>query len=640
MIHGAARVACLLTVMLVTAMAMTTAACDKKKNNGDDDNGNPAAAMRPVIYQLVVRYFSNTTTTNTQNGTIQQNGCGKFNHITTTAINAIKDLGVTHIWLTGVLRQATMTDYAGNDPQLPDINLPADDPDIVKGRAGSFYAIRDYFDVCPDYAETPANRLQEFDALVARIHAAGLKVVIDLVPNHVARSYDSVVNPAMNFGSTDDKTEFFKPETNNFFYLVDPPGQALSLSRPASFNPVGVTFDGQFEPENGVGTNIPKVTGDNVTSASPSETSWYETIKLNYGHNFADPGTSSYDPIPDTWNKVDAIIEYWQNRGIDGFRCDFAHYVPVQAWSYLISRAKQRHPNVWFVAEAYDNLPGLLQNGMDVVYNDPAYDALKSIYQGSGTQADLNNVLDSLSDVDRPRYLHYLENHDERRIASPVVGGGNPDDSGFGSMNAGRQLAPLVYLYNSGPILFYNGQEVGEPGAGAEGFGGDDGRTTIFDYWAMPEFAKWVNNHAYDGGGSSAAQLELRAYYRDLLALAQDPSVRGGRYWGLEHHNETHNANYPTGFFAYARFDTASERAIVVVANFTFASSASGTVRLETDLADAIGLAAGKNYTVRLVLNETGKVDQVTGTYTRAELIADGFAATVGDQACNVYVIE
>src|SRR6516164_49555 len=123
--------------------------------------------MKPVIYQIVARYFGNTNTTNQQDGTIEANGCGKFADITEIALQALEDLGVTHVWLTGCLRQATLTGY-------PDVELPSDDPDVVKGRAGSLFAVRDYFDVCPDYARHPANRLDEFVSLVDRIHRVGL----------------------------------------------------------------------------------------------------------------------------------------------------------------------------------------------------------------------------------------------------------------------------------------------------------------------------------------------------------------------------------------------------------------------------------------------------------------------------------
>lgn len=591
---------------------------------GPDDP--PPAGARPVIYQLVVRHFGNTNQTRKTDGSLDENGVGKFADIDDAAIAGLVDLGITHVWLTGVLRQATKTDYS-------DLGMPADDPDIVKGRAGSFYAIRDYYDVCPDYAVDPAARLDEFDALVDRLHGAGLRVLIDLVPNHVARSYGSVVRPDLDFGAGDDQDVFFSPD-NNYFYLT---GQKLTLSKPAHYAPPGYAFDGSFAAEDGSPGKAAKVTGNRQTSAAPAATDWYETIKLNWGYDFTTQ-SGDYDPIPDTWTKVDEIVAYWQARGVDGFRCDFAHFVPHEAWAWLIARARERDPGVFFVAEAYEDLNGLLGAGFDSVYFDAAYDELKKIYQGQLSQAQYAAFMNQLGDDLRGRYLMYLENHDERRIASPIVQGG-ADASGFGSKDAGYQLAPLAYLYNGGPILFYNGQEVGEPGGGVEGFGQEDGRTSIFDYWSLPELSKWVNGGAYDGGALAPDQAALRSFYADLLALGQDPSARGSGYWGLEYFNNSATfADCPEGFYSFARFEPGSGRAMVVVANFTPGSAASGKIRLPQELVAAIGLRG--DVVVRKVLGEAGAVDEPVATTSAAELSVAGFVADIPDQRAHVFVIE
>jgi glycosidase len=599
---------------------------DTDTTDGEDD-GDPPLGQRPVIYQLVVRHFGNTNQTRATNAGLAENGVGKFVHITDTAIGQLVELGITHVWLTGVLRQATLTNYNG-------YGMPADDPDTVKGRAGSFYAIRDYYDVSPDYAMDPTMRLEEFDALVERLHAANLRVMIDLVPNHVARGYGSIVLPETDFGVADDQSVFFSPN-NNFFYLD---GAALQLSKPGYYNPPGFTFDGMFAPENGTPGNVAKVTGNNVTSTSPASTDWYETVKLNWGYDFAND-VSDYDPIPDTWLKMDAIVAYWQDRGVDGFRCDFAHYVPNEAWTWLIDEAKMRDPEVYFIAEAYADLDGLLAAGFDAVYHDASYDALKRIYQGAGTQAQYSDIMNQLGDPERPKYLQYLENHDERRIASPVVANASPDDSGFGGENAGYQLAPLAYLYGAGPVLIYNGQEVGEPGSGVEGFGQEDGRTSIFDYWSLIELSKWVNEGAFDGGMLAADQIALRDFYADLLALTQDPSATAAGYWGLEYHNNPGNfGDCPDGLYSFARFEPDSGRALVIVANFTPGQGASGKIRLPQDLVDAIGFAG--DVTVGKILDETGGVDQMIGTMTSGELVSAGFSVDIPDQRAHVFVIE
>jgi glycosidase len=597
-----------------------------------------AAAVKPVIYQLVVRYFGNTNTTNQRNGILAVNGCGRFADISTAALASLKALGITHLWLTGCLRQATLTDYAA-------YGMPADDPDVVKGVAGSMYAVRDYFDVCPDYAVNPATRMAEFEALVQRIHQAGMKVLLDLVPNHVARGYHSVVKPQQDFGLGDNQAQFFARD-NHFFYL---PGTKLTLNHPSGWNPPGVVFDGQFAPEDGSPGHTPKVTGDNCARASPSTNNWYETVKLNYGFNFQN-GVKDFTPRPRTWDLVDQLLAYWQAKGVDGFRCDMAHFVPLEAWQYLIASARSaaRDPDCLFLAEAYPasdgaipvhNLDDLVNAGFTAVYHSDAYNALKRIYQGTGSQDGYDGTITWLSPPQRDSRLGYLENHDERRIASAVEPGRGTGDSGFGSFEAGYQLAPLQVLFGRGPVLFFNGQEVGEPGAGAEGFSSDDGKTTPFDYWCMPEFARWVNGHAYDGGGLSPAQQDLRRYYAALLALCQDPSVRGDGYWGLKYFNRgSQFSACPDDLYTFARFQSGSGRLLVVVANFRPNSTVTGRVGIPDALAAAAGLAA--NVTVSLILDRTGAVNVPVAEQTRQSLTDTGFPISVPNQTAQVYVLE
>ncbi|MBV8900715.1 MAG: alpha-amylase [Verrucomicrobia bacterium] len=593
--------------------------------------------MKPVIYQLVVRYFGNTTTVNQTDGTIATNGCGKFADINDTALQALKAFGATHIWLAGCLRQATLTGY-------PEIGLPPDDPDVVKGRAGSLYAVRDYFDVSPDYARNAASRLDEFAALVGRIHGTGLKVMLDFVSNHVARGYHSVVKPDFDFGIGDDMNRFFAHD-NHFFYLVQPPGQRLRLSRPAYWNPAGVNFDGAFAPEDGSPGHPPRATGNNVTSSSPAAGDWYETIKLNYGYNFVDQ-TGHYDPRPRTWDAVDQILAYWQEKGVDGFRCDFAHYVPAEAWSYLITRARQRDAGAFFLAEAYPyagsgdpvtNLQQLVDAGFDAVYHYPAYNLLKQIYQGHASPDDYDHEM-AFPPVAREHLVHYLENHDERRVASPIVRDSGPGGSGFGSAEAGYQLAPLQFLSGRGPVLLLNGQETGEPGAGAEGFNLDDGRTTFFDYWAMPEFVKWVNDGRYDGGALSAAQSALRNFYAGLLGLCQDPSVNGDGYWGLKYFNRPERfPDCPNDLYSFARFQNGSGRLLVVVANFCGGATVPGRIRIPPELATAAALTG--NLKVQQLFGREGVSDLIVSRLGAGQLASDGFPVSIATQSACVYAV-
>ncbi|HEX4086632.1 MAG TPA: alpha-amylase family glycosyl hydrolase [Chthoniobacteraceae bacterium] len=542
------------------------------------------ADSRVRIYQLFVRLFGNINGTRKTNGTLAENGVGKFDDISDAALDGIRDLGCTHIWLTGVLRQATSTDYSK-------IGLPADDPDLLKGLAGSPYAIKDYFDVCPDYANDPAKRLIEFKALLDRIHAHGLKAIIDLVPNHVARSYASTIHPEWSFGLKDDKTKFFDPR-NNFFYLrPNDPGGGPPLKLPTCKDgqPISPTCkvlggcDGLFAPEKIHG----RVTGNNADTWAPAISDWYETVKLNYGVDFTHPNDHSHvvaPPVPDTWTKMDRIIAYWQAMGVDGFRCDMSHMVPAEFWAWAITRARARQPDVWFMGEAYNNDPAklppadplaatlgnvmysLLNSGFNAVYDDPTYKALKGIYDGPRWANDIDAA--ATPDFIYQNSLRYAENHDEVRLAGK-------NNWGSIGMEVGRPVAAILYGIGRGPVMIYNGQEVGEPADGAEGFGGDDARTTIFDYWSMPELVKWVDGHKYDGALLSKEQKSLRYYYAKLLNLVGEPGFRFGGFRPL---NPANNRTARFGaiegdpasghwMYAFLRYDSRSQQRWLVVAN-------------------------------------------------------------------------
>ncbi|QTN33385.1 alpha-amylase [Akkermansiaceae bacterium] len=522
-----------------------------------------AETPRPVIYQLMVRTFGNINETRKTNGTMEENGCGKFAHITPAALASLKQLGITHIWLTGVLEQASGTAYPGR---------PADDPDILKGIAGSPYAIKDYFDVCPDYAMNPEKRLDEFKALLGRCREAGFKVIIDFVPNHVARSYESDVRPDLSFGKDDDKSAFFSRD-NHFFYLQpDHPGGGAPLKLPAT----GEGCDGKFPPE----TDFGRVTGNNVVSWAPAISDWYETVKLNYGHDFTSGRDTSQlaatDAVPKTWGTMDEILGYWQEMGVDGFRVDMAHMVPMEFWRWSVKRSRERDPQVFFCAEAYDNDPAklteghvldeLLKAGFDAVYDDPSYDILEAIHESDKWANDLDPL--TFTGDRFHQSLRYAENHDEVRLANPARWGGL-------GMKVGKPVSAILFSMGRGPIMIYNGQEVGEPALGEEGFGGDDARTSIFDYWSMPEFCKWLNGGKFDGGRLSDEQKALREWYGKLIGITRNPAFAKGGFYGLNHANKDNpdfgrvGGETASGHWLYAflRRDAESGQTFLVVAN-------------------------------------------------------------------------
>lgn len=502
------------------------------------------AQQRPIIYQMLVRNFGNKNTTNKYYGSIAENGVGKFDDISDRALDSLKTLHITHIWYTGVIRHATTTDYAK-------YGMPADDADIVKGRAGSPYAIRNYYDVNPDLANNITLRKKEFSALIERTHRHGLKVIMDFIPNHVSRAYreDSFhPNNSIAIGNQEDTSKNFSAK-NDFYYL---PGTSLQLpennSVPSDIAQI-LGMDEKFA------ETPAKATGNDVFSNKPSIDDWYETIKLNYSVDFQQNKQTHFDPIPPLWHKLEQILLYWSSLGGDGFRCDMVEMVPVEFWHWVIPNIKAKYPAIIFMGEAYNPkvYDAYLNDGhFDYLYDKTGmYDLLRSLITDQNKEK--STAIDSVQKArNSQHFVRFLENHDEQRVASKEFA----DNADFGL----PAMAVISCLPKS-PIMIYNGQEVGEKGAGKEGFGGDDGRTSIFDYWGIPAQQQWMDNGKFDGKYLSESQKNLRKNYAFLLNLVNGKSlIQSGNYQVIDLPNLNEKQ------FSFARFN--EKKCICVIANF------------------------------------------------------------------------
>ncbi|MBR9727133.1 alpha-amylase family protein [Shewanella intestini] len=547
-----------------------------------------AMAHKALVYQVFTRLYGNTNTNNMAWGNIAQNGVGKFSDFSVTALQDIQSLGVTHIWYTGVPHHALINDYSA-------YGISNDDPDVVKGRAGSPYAVKDYYNVNPDLADNPAERLAEFEALIARTHQQGMKVIIDIVPNHVARRYQSLSAPqgVSDFGAADD-TSVEYAKNNNFYYIQ---GSQFSVPQlPANQAVLG----GQPHPlADGKFVETPaKWTGNGSRLAQPHANDWYETVKINYGvkpdgsadfpqlpasyatktaaEHFAFWQQQSTESIPDSWVKFKQITQYWLDKGVDGFRYDMAEMVPVAFWSYLNSHIKHTNPKAFLLAEVYN--PDLYRDyihlgKMDYLYDKvDLYDTLKDIMHDKRSSAEIALVQSKVQDIEA-HMLHFLENHDEQRIASA--------DFAENPFNALPAMV-LSTTLSRAPTLLYFGQDVGEAGAEHAGFG-QPTRTSIFDYIGVPAHQRWMNNGKFDGGQSTQSEKQLRHYYQTLLNLSHSAAALSGHYVELDSLQRSLNTKgYNDKAFVFSRFNP--QQQLVIATNFSYTEPARYTVTIPHSL--------------------------------------------------------
>lgn len=493
---------------------------------------------KSIIYQIFPRYWGDRAGKQKKGGTLDENGCGKFSNIDRESLDYFKSLGVTHLWLTGIVRHATGESTGG---------CTASSPDWVKGRAGSPYAITDYYDVNPYLADKPERRMEEFKELLKRVHNAGLKVIIDFVPNHVARDYTAftALHPAPtgmpSLGSDDDKSVHWREE-NDFFYY---PGTELKLP-----------IKSQTYKE------LPALASGNAYTAEPAVNDWYDTIKINY-----------CDTHTGTWDKMLDIVRFWAGMGVDGFRCDMVELVPADFFTWLIREIHKQYPEIVFIAEVYQKelySKYIREVGFDLLYDKSGmYDTIRAIVQkntdDSGVPVEawqstrkITWNWQSLGDL-QPYMLNFLENHDEQRFASDFFG-----------KDAGNVFAALYasLYFNRASFMIYSGQEVGERGMYQEGFSGKDGRSTIFDWYTSDKVRKlWRYIHG-DMKALDRKDVALLERYRSALTQATgNRAVISGSTYDLCYCNLSSDGFCVDRHFAFLR--DCGDDTVLVACNFS-----------------------------------------------------------------------
>ena len=536
------------------------------------------ASSKIIIYQIFSRLYGNRCQARKPFGTIEENGCGKLNDFTPTVLKQIRELGVTHVWYTGVIRHATMTDYS-------QYGIPRQHPAVVKGRAGSPYAITDYYDIDPDLAVNVDKRMEEFEKLVSRTHRAGLKMIIDFVPNHVARQYKSIAKPegVRDLGEDDDTSHGFDPQ-NNFYYCPE-----------QRFAPYFDLYHGELWPYE---ESPAKATGNDCFHNAPGVNDWYETVKLNYGVDYYAGRIGHFDPIPDTWKKMLHILLYWAAKGVDGFRCDMAEMVPAEFWAWATQQVKEQHPGIIFIGEVYNpqEYRRYLASGFDLLYDKVGmYDAMSDVLCHRRDTSAITWAWQQTDDI-KEHMLYFLENHDELRLASDFFVG-----------DAWKALPGFVVsvLMQQNPFMLYAGQEWGERGMDKEGFSGLDGRTTIFDYWSL--HPSNPSPLTVQGDLQSPHLSPLTSYYKQVLDIARtNKAIAEGTMFDLMYANQQYHRQF--AFFRKMKKDT-----LLVVSNFDDMPVTMGLI-IPTHAFEYLGLTEGA----------FKATDLLTGKESQIELSRDG----------------
>lgn len=546
---------------------------------------------KPVIYQVFTRLFGANSPSCVSWGDAKTNGCGKMNDFTFKALESIKDLGATHIWYTGIIEHATQTDYS-------QYGIAKDHTAIVKGKAGSPYAIKDYYDVDPDLAVDVNRRMKEFENLVVRTHKAGLKMIIDFVPNHVARQYHSDSKPqgVADLGENDNTADNFST-SNNFYYIN------------------GQRFEPQFSITDADGKEYmeypAKATGNDQFSNSPSSNDWYETVKLNYGVDYINGRTEHFFPTPDTWLKMRDILLFWADKGVDGFRCDMAEMVPCAFWQWAIPQIKEQFPSIIFIAEIYNPQAYrdyIYKGGFDYLYDKVGlYDTLRVVSNGASASS-ITSCWQNVDDI-HSHMLNFLENHDEQRIGSVYF---------CGSGEKGLAALLVSMLMRENPVMIYFGQELGECATDNEGFSGEDGRTTIFDYWTVQSIRRWRNGGKFDLSKLTDEEKSIRSYYKKVLTLCnKEAAIREGNFYDIMYANYDNDAMDTNRQYAFLR--KSGKNLVVVLANFSQSETAT-KVKIPADAFD--------NLNIPKDMGTVKAKDLLTGTSEEIVLSPDGMIET------------
>jgi glycosidase len=420
-------------------------------------------------------------------------------------LDYLKDLGVTTLWLTPVVKNGIAQDYHGYG-------------------ATDLYAVDPHLGTLADYRE-----------LVQAAHKQHMKILFDVVPNHVGPRHPWAAHPPMPdwfHGTPEHHLTAASPLKGSFYGLPD----KKEITNDA--------FESLVDP------HTPPQLRRSLTEG------WFAGI------------------LPDMNTENPVVVEYlaqnsiwWaETSGLDGYRIDTFPYVSREFWEQWHAALRRIYPRLSTIGEVFHPDPTVTSfyqggrkgwDGIDTQltapFDFPFFFTLRDVLLKGAPVGKLTNILRQDSLYPHPEFLvPFFGNHDTTRLSGTP--GGTP---------ARLKLAfGLLFTVRGIPEMYY-GDEIGMPG------GRDpDNRRDFPGGWTEDA------QNAFKKDGRTQEQEGLHEYVRALLQVrAQHPALRRGNLWSLASDDTT---------YVYMR-ETEEEK--IVVAFHAGESTREITVTLQDTLA-------------------------------------------------------
>lgn len=320
----------------------------------------------------------------------------------------LKDLGVTTLWLTPILKNGAAQDYHG-------------------------YGAVDLFAVDPHL-----GTIQEYQNLVSEAHKQGMKIFFDLVPNHVGPKHPWVAEPPLPdwfHGAHQHHTSSSEGISGTFYGKTD---------KPAITND---PFETLVDP------HAPPRLSRNLTDG------WFFNVLPDL--NTENPTVAEYLLQNSIW--------WAETSGLDGYRLDTFPYVSRKFWSTWHAGLHRIYPYLTTIGEVFHPDPSVtsffaggqkrfdgIDSGLNTLFDFPMFFALRDVLLRDAPTGHIADVLRHDSMYVHPDSLvTFFANHDVPRLASAE-----------GASPAKLKLAFGLTLTLRGIPELYYGDEIGMPGGG------------------------------------------------------------------------------------------------------------------------------------------------------------------------------